>query len=158
MLKHKQTSLGLMENKRGTSPWPTEDRQCPLTPQFGASRGSGAVWALNLVPCLRVRGQVSRAGAEGGTHCKQLPFPSLCCHSPPSPSPAVPTCPWHRRLRLSMSGDSSCRAEACWALLGAATPPQLVIFITRLCLCFPGEMFVIFIRNNKQNKQTNKQE
>lgn len=26
MLKHKQTSLGLMENKRGTSPRLTEDR------------------------------------------------------------------------------------------------------------------------------------
>lgn len=142
MLKHKKTSLGLMENKSSTSPWPTEDRQCPLMPPFGASRGSGAVWALNLMPCLRVHGQASCVGAKGGTRCKQLPLPSLYGHSPPTPSPAVPTCPQHCWLYLIMSGDSSSRAEACWAppLLSSLflLPDFVCVFLGR-CLSFPLE-------------------
>lgn len=56
----------------------------PFNGHFGASRGSGAVWALNLLPCLCVHGQVSHVGAEGSTRCKQLPFPLLPLFPHPS--------------------------------------------------------------------------
>lgn len=41
MLKCKQTFIGLMENKRSTSPRPTEDRQCPLMGILGHQGTAG---------------------------------------------------------------------------------------------------------------------